>query len=53
MCIRLKVSYKMSTVSVRSFYAFFLFVYPKTSCISESLTEAKKVNKIQMRKSHL
>ena len=32
MCIRLKVNYKMSTVSLRGFYTFFLFTLKLSVC---------------------
>ena len=49
-CIRLKVNYKMSTVSVRGFYTFFLFtlkLYVRITCGS------KRMNKIRIPKTYL
>lgn len=47
MCIRLKVIYKMSTVSVRSFYGFFCLFILKLAVYQNHLWKQK--NKIKSR----
>ena len=43
-CIRLKVSYKMSTVSVRGFYTFFLFTLKPSVCQNHLWKQNNKWN---------